>query len=79
MNKNGLLPQCQHKFSKFQPDTMPVWSEDAVQQEYHSRYVTAGVEAIMQVSVEHAFKENIEIVVSLARQIQEWQISAIKQ
>lgn len=79
INQNGLLPLCQRKFSKFLPDTMPIWSEDAIQQEYYSRYVTAGVEAIMQVWVEHSFKEDIDSVVSLAHQIQKWQFSAMKQ
>lgn len=70
MNQNGLLPLCQRKFSRFLPEAMPVWSEDEVQQEYYSRYMTAGVEVIMQVWVEHSFREDIETVVSLAQQIQ---------
>ena len=79
MNRDGLLPMCQRKFSGFLPDTMPIWSEDATEQEYYSRYVTAGIEAIMQVWVERSFKEDIEQVVSLAHQIQKWQITAMKQ
>lgn len=78
LNQNGLLPLCQRKFSKFLPDTMPIWSEDAVRQEYCSRYVTAGVEAIMQVWVEHPFKEDIASVVSMARQMQERLVPVMK-
>lgn len=66
---NGLLPLLQDKFSKFLPDTMPIWSDDSVEQEYHSRFVIAGIQAIMQVWVEREFQESIEKVVELARQL----------
>lgn len=70
MYLNGLLPTLQGKFSKYLPDTMPIWSNDPVEQEYHSRFVIAGIQSIMQVWVERGFQENIEKVVKLARQAQ---------
>ena len=74
MHKNGFLPVLQKKISIFLPAAMPVWSEDAVEQEYRCRYIAAGIEAIMQVWVERGFQEEIETVVSFARQAQEKQI-----
>lgn len=70
MYKSGLLPVAQNKFAKYLPYTMPIWSDDSVEQEYHSRFVIAGIQAIMQVWVERGFHENIEKVVELARQAQ---------
>ena len=70
MYQSGLLPVLQNKFSRFLPDTMPVWSDDPVEQEYRSRFVVAGIQAIMQVWVERGFQENIDKVIEFARQAQ---------
>lgn len=69
MYKNGLSPLLEQKFSKFLPDTMPIWSENPIEQEYYSRFVIAGILAILEVWVKRGFQENIEKVVSLAQQI----------
>ena len=68
--QSGLLPIAQNKFFKFLPDTMPIWSEDPVEQEYHSRFVIAGIQSIMQTWVERGFQEDIKTVISLATQTQ---------
>lgn len=68
MYLNELFPTLQRKFSKYLPATMPIWSKNPVDQEYFSRFVIAGIQAIMQVWVERGFQENIEKVVELARQ-----------
>ncbi len=70
MYQSGLLPVCQQKFSRFLPDTMPIWSEDDAQQEYYSRFMSAGVQAMMQVWVERGFREDIEQITTLAQKIQ---------
>lgn len=70
MYKSGFLPVCQQKFSRFLPDTMPIWSEDSAQQEYYSRFMCAGVQAIMQVWVERGFQENIGQITALTQKIQ---------
>lgn len=68
--KSGFLPECQQKFSRFLPDTMPIWSEDSAQQEYYSRFMCAGVQAIMQVWVERGFQEDIGQITALTQKIQ---------
>lgn len=66
MYQSGLLPVLQQKFSQFLPDTMPVWSDDPVEQEYRSRFVIAGIQAIMQTWVERGFHEDLEQIVATA-------------
>lgn len=48
---------------------LPIWSEDPAEQVYYSRYVTAGLEAIMQFWVERSFEDDIEKVVGMAKRI----------
>lgn len=78
MNNNGLLPLCHRKFSRLLLDMMPVWSDDPVEQAYYSRYVTAGMEAIMQMWVERSFRERIDEVYAMACRIQTSQFPSVK-
>ena len=71
---NGLHPLVEQKFSVFLPDTMPIWSEDPVEQQYRSQYIISGIEAIVRVWVTRGFQESIEEVVQIARHAQEKQI-----
>lgn len=71
MYQQGLMPTMQSRFARLLPVTMPLWSEDPVEQAYYSRFASAGVQAIMQLWVERSFQEEMEQVVSLARRVQE--------
>ena len=64
---NGLHPLVNRKFSVFLPRTMPVWSDDPVEQEYRSRYIAAGIEAVVTVWVTREFRESVEQVVEIAQ------------
>ena len=69
--QNDLSPLMTKKFSVFLPDTMPIWAEDPVEQEYRSQYIIAGIEAIVQVWVSHGFRETVEQIVDLTQRMQE--------
>lgn len=53
---------------------MPMWSNDKVEQEYRSAYITEGIEAIQRVWISRGCKESIDEVVEIARRAQEKQI-----
>ena len=61
--ENGLHPMVEKKFSVFMPYTMPLWSEDPVEQEYRSQYIVAGIDAIIRFWVTREFRESVEEVV----------------
>ncbi len=64
---NGLNETVRDKFAILLPETMPRWTDDPVEQEYRSRYVVAGVEAIERVWVERGFAESIDEVVAIVQ------------
>jgi len=70
--QNGLDQLAYEKFSVI--DAMPIWSEDEMEQEYRSAYITAGIEAIQRVWIQRGYQESIEQVVEIARRAQEKQI-----
>ena len=72
--QNGLHPIVEKKFSIFLPDTMPLWSEDPVEQEYRSQYIIAGIDAIIRVWVTRGFQESVEEIVEIMKRAQEQQI-----
>ena len=72
--QNGLHSMVEKKFSVFLPDTMPIWSEDTVEQEYRSQYIMAGIEAIVRVWVTREFQESVEEIVEIVKRAQEQQI-----
>ena len=72
--RNGLEQLAYDKFDIVLPGTMPIWSDDEVEQEYRSAYITAGIEAIQRVWISRGCKESIEEVVQVARRAQEKQI-----
>ena len=53
------------KFSVFLPDTMPIGSEDPVEQEDRSQYIIAGIEAIIRIWVTREFQERIDEIVAI--------------
>ena len=57
LHQNGLHPRIEKKFSVFLPDTMPLWSEDSVEQAYRSQYIIAGIEDIVRVWVTREFRK----------------------
>jgi len=72
--QNGLHPMLEKKFSVFLPDTMPIWSEDPVEQEYCSQYIIAGIDAIIRVWVTRGFQESVGEVVEIVKRALERQI-----
>ena len=73
MYRGGRLAQLHQKFAVFLPCTMPVWTNNAVEQAYRSRYIIAGIEAIEQLWVERGFQETLDEVVAMALRAQEQQ------
>lgn len=69
--RNGLHPMVERKFSRFLPDTMPLWSIDPVEQEYRSQYIIAGIDAIIRVWVTRGFQESVEQIAAIIQQAQE--------
>ena len=72
--QNGLHPMVEKKFSGFMPYTMPLWSEDPVEQEYRSQYIIAGIDAIIRVWVTRGFQVSVDEVVEIAKRAQDRQI-----
>ena len=72
--QNGLHPMVEKKFSNFIPYTMPLWSEDPVEQEYRSQYIIAGIDAIILVWVTRGFQESVEEVVEIVKRAQDRKI-----
>ena len=72
--QNGLHPMVEKKFSHFLPYTMPLWSEDPVEQEYRSQYIIAGIDAIIRVWVTRGFQESVEDVVEIVKRTQGVQV-----
>ena len=75
---NGLHPLVEQKFSVFLPDTMPIWSEDPVEQEYRSQYIIAGIEAIVRVWVTRGFQESVEEIVGIVNRAHQQQVPLTK-
>ena len=73
--QNGLHPIVEKKFSIFMPYTMPLWSEDPVEQEYRSQYIIAGIDAIIRVWVTRGFQESVEDVVEIVKRAQGTQVA----
>ena len=72
--QNGLHPLVEKKFSVFMPYTMPLWSENKVEQEYRSQYIIAGIDAIIRVWVTRGFQESVEEIVEIVKRAQDRQI-----
>ena len=65
--RNGLIELANRKFSVLIAETMPVWSDDPIEQEYRSRFVCAGIEAIEGVWMEHGCQESIARIVEITQ------------
>ena len=76
--ENGLHPMVEKKFSVFTPYTMPLWSEDPVEQEYRSRYIIAGIDAIIRVWVTRGFQESVEEIVEIVKRAHQQQVPLVK-
>ena len=61
-------------FGIFLPYTMPLWSEDPVEQEYRSQYIIAGIDAIIRVWATRGFQESVEEVVEIVKKAQGTQV-----
>lgn len=68
--RNGLSSMVDVKFSVFRPMTMPVWSEDPVEQQYRSEYVAAGIDAIVRTWVSRGFRESLDEIIAIAARAQ---------
>ena len=62
---NGLIGLANRKFSVLIAETMPVWSDNPIEQEYRSRFVCAGIEAIEAVWMERDCQESISRIVAI--------------
>lgn len=71
---NGLAQMSRDKFAILLPVTTPKWTEDPIEQEYLSRYIIAGVEAVERVWTERGFAESVEQVVQIVRNAHERQV-----
>lgn len=76
--KNGFNEMVRDKFSILLPDTMPVWTEDVIEQEYRSAYIIAGITEIGRVWITRGCKESIERVVEYAMRAQDKQVPMIE-
>ena len=76
--QNGLHPMVEKKFSIFLPYTMPLWSNDPVEQEYRSQYIIAGIDAIIRVWVTRGFQESVEEIVEIVKRAQQQQVPMAK-
>ena len=72
--QNGIHQMVRDKFAILLPETMPQWTSDPVEQEYRSRYIIAGVEAVERVWVERGFAESIDEVVAIVQRAHDRQI-----
>lgn len=72
--QNGLSSFTDKKFSALLPDTMPVWSENPIEQEYRSAYIISGIEAIQRVWISRGCLESIDEVVAIAIRAQDKQV-----
>lgn len=75
---NGMHPMIEKKFSVFLPGTMPIWSEDPVEQEYRSQYIIAGIDAIIRIWVTRGFQESIEEIVAIVNRAHQQQVPLMK-
>ena len=72
--RNGLHPTVEKKFSIFLPYTMPLWSENPIEQEYRSQYIIAGIGAIIRVWVIRGFQESVEEIVDIVKRAHQQQV-----
>lgn len=72
--KNNLIWMSVKRFIILLPKTMPVWSENEVEQEYRCGYIMAGVEAIQKIWIERGCQESIDEIVDIIKKSQEKQI-----
>jgi len=71
---NGFSSFATEKFSALLPETMPVWSDDPIEQEYRSAYIISGIEAIQRVWISRGCMESIDEVVAIAVRAQDKQV-----
>ncbi len=64
---HDLIELANRKFSVLIAETMPRWSEDPAEQEYRSRFVCAGIEAIAGVWMKHECRDSVSRIVGIAR------------
>ena len=72
--QNGLSSLVYVKFSSLLPNTMPIWSDSPIEQEYRSAYIIAGIEAIQRVWISRGCVESIDEVVDIVARAQDKQI-----
>ncbi len=73
---NGLIGLAKGKFSVLIAETMPVWSEDPIEQEYRSRFVCAGIEAIEGVWMERNCQESIARIIEITQKQLSYRITS---
>lgn len=71
---NGLSSLAHKKFSTLLPATMPIWSENPIEQEYRSAYIIYGIEAIQKVWISRGCVETIDDVVAIVARAHDKQI-----
>lgn len=72
--KNNLNWMSSGRFSILLPKTMPVWSENEVEQEYRSGYIMAGIQAVQRIWIERGCRESIDEIVDIIGKSQDKQV-----
>lgn len=72
--KNNLNWMSAQRFLILLPKTMPVWSENEIEQEYRCGYIMAGIEAVQKIWIERGCQESIDEIVEIIKKSQDKQI-----
>lgn len=72
--RNNLNWMSARRFSILLPKTMPVWSENEIEQEYRCGYIMAGIEAVQKIWIDRGCRESIDEIVDILKKSQDKQI-----
>lgn len=72
--RNNLIWMSSQRFIILLPKTMPVWSENEVEQEYRCGYIMAGIEAIQKIWIDRGCQENVDEIIAIINRSQDKQI-----
>ena len=64
---NGLHQLSVSKFAALLPYTMPLCSDDPIEQLYYSEFNVSGIEAISRTWISREFRESLDEVVEIAK------------
>ncbi len=70
LHHHGFQERLHEKFAVLLPETMPIWSEDPVEQRYRSEYIVSGIEAVSRVWISRNYAESVDEIVQIAQRVQ---------